>query len=300
MVEFARLSGALDGNEALRRRARLAALSLTVLSGEEAISVAVGERIAVRSGRCPGRRLQSWRRAGKLGGVRQAGAGPRLPEPGRHAAHGPSQGRGRHGGLWPQLAVPGTALRRSASVARAETFRGRRHAGHRAGGRALPAAGLQRQAAPDLFRGGGRGHSAPLPAHRRRRRRAISRDPERSRDHVPLPCDRLRPAVARQVLAAARLRERGLPAHDRSLRRHRDGGVARARPGAAGGDGLLDRRPRGAAPGAAPRRSFPGGHRPAVGYACRGGRRHPPARPRACCSVPMCTARRRQRALLPA
>ena len=47
MVEFARLSGALDGNEALRRRARLAALSLTVLSGDEAISVDVGERIAV-------------------------------------------------------------------------------------------------------------------------------------------------------------------------------------------------------------------------------------------------------------
>ena len=47
MVEFARLSSALDGNEALRRRARLAALSLTVLSGDEAISVDVGERIAV-------------------------------------------------------------------------------------------------------------------------------------------------------------------------------------------------------------------------------------------------------------
>src|SRR5258708_7422889 len=47
MVEFARLSSALDGNEALRRRARLAALSLTILSGDEAISVDVGERIAV-------------------------------------------------------------------------------------------------------------------------------------------------------------------------------------------------------------------------------------------------------------
>ena len=53
MVEFARLTDALDGNEALRRRARLAALSLTVLSGEEAISVDVGERIAVGRGVAP-------------------------------------------------------------------------------------------------------------------------------------------------------------------------------------------------------------------------------------------------------
>jgi hypothetical protein len=54
MVEFARLSGALDSNEALRRRARLAALSLTILSGDEAISVDVGERIAVHRGAAPG------------------------------------------------------------------------------------------------------------------------------------------------------------------------------------------------------------------------------------------------------
>src|ERR1700704_1954208 len=54
MVEFARLSGALDSNEALRRRARLAALSFTVLSGDEAISVDVGERIAVHRGPPPG------------------------------------------------------------------------------------------------------------------------------------------------------------------------------------------------------------------------------------------------------
>src|SRR5437899_76113 len=148
MVEFARLSSALDGNEALRRRARLAALSLTVLSGDEAISVDVGERIAVHRGAAPG-------------------------------------------------------------------------------------AAFSLVAAPDLFRGGGGGHSAPLPAHRRRGWTAISRAPERSRDHAPLPRDRLRPAVARQVLAAARLRERGLPAHDRSLCRHGDGGVARARAGAA-------------------------------------------------------------------
>src|SRR5258708_4336321 len=53
MVEFARLSGALESNEALRR-GRLAALSLAVLSGDEAISVDVGERIAVHRGAVPG------------------------------------------------------------------------------------------------------------------------------------------------------------------------------------------------------------------------------------------------------
>src|SRR5260370_40470164 len=54
MGGFVRLSGALDGNEALRRRARLAALSLTVLSGEEVTPVDVGERIAVGRGVAPG------------------------------------------------------------------------------------------------------------------------------------------------------------------------------------------------------------------------------------------------------
>ena len=54
MVEFTRLTGALDGNEALQRRARLAALSLTVLNGSEAIAVEVGERIAVRPGAAAG------------------------------------------------------------------------------------------------------------------------------------------------------------------------------------------------------------------------------------------------------
>ena len=54
MVDFTRLAGALDGNEALQRRARLAALSLTVLSAGEANSVEVGERIAVRPGAAPG------------------------------------------------------------------------------------------------------------------------------------------------------------------------------------------------------------------------------------------------------
>ena len=47
MVAFTRLAQALDGNEALQRRARLANLSLTVLSGGEATSVQVAERVVV-------------------------------------------------------------------------------------------------------------------------------------------------------------------------------------------------------------------------------------------------------------
>ena len=54
MVDFTRLAGALEGNQALQRRARLAALSLTVLNGGEAIAVAVGERIAVQPGAAVG------------------------------------------------------------------------------------------------------------------------------------------------------------------------------------------------------------------------------------------------------
>ena len=130
------------------------------------------------------------------------------------------------------------------------------------------------------FEEAGQGIPLALPAHRRRRRPAISRIAERSGHHRALSCHRLRPAVAWQVFAARRLRDRGLPAHHPALRRHRDGRVARARPGAAGGDGLLDRRPRRAASGAAPRRAFPRRHRLAVGDACRARRRHAPARSR--------------------
>jgi pimeloyl-ACP methyl ester carboxylesterase len=50
MAAFERLGAALDGNPALQRRARLAALSFTVLSGEEATTVQVGERVAVSRG----------------------------------------------------------------------------------------------------------------------------------------------------------------------------------------------------------------------------------------------------------
>ena len=49
-MEFQRLTAALDGNAALQRRARLAALSFTVASGGEASVVRVGERITVAKG----------------------------------------------------------------------------------------------------------------------------------------------------------------------------------------------------------------------------------------------------------
>jgi pimeloyl-ACP methyl ester carboxylesterase len=49
MVEFARLAAALDGNPALQRRARLAALAFKIRSGEQITTVQVGEKIAVSS-----------------------------------------------------------------------------------------------------------------------------------------------------------------------------------------------------------------------------------------------------------
>ena len=58
------------------------------------------------------------------------------------------------------------------------------------------------------FEEAGQGISAGVPAHRRRRRAAVSRAVERRRDHQALPRPGLRPAVARQVLAAAWLRTR--------------------------------------------------------------------------------------------
>ena len=50
MTDFQRLAVALDGNSALKRRAALAALSLTVLSGEKATTVQIGARVAVEPG----------------------------------------------------------------------------------------------------------------------------------------------------------------------------------------------------------------------------------------------------------
>ncbi|MDP2333503.1 MAG: alpha/beta hydrolase [Reyranella sp.] len=54
MITFERLTGALDGNPALQRRAALAGLSLTVLAGDEATTVQIGARVAVSPGAAPG------------------------------------------------------------------------------------------------------------------------------------------------------------------------------------------------------------------------------------------------------
>ena len=50
LTDFHRLTGALDGNLALQRRAALAALSLTLLSGEKATTVQIGARIVISPG----------------------------------------------------------------------------------------------------------------------------------------------------------------------------------------------------------------------------------------------------------
>jgi len=49
-VEVLRLAAALDGNEALQRRARLANLCFTVVSGDKTITVRAGERLTVVPG----------------------------------------------------------------------------------------------------------------------------------------------------------------------------------------------------------------------------------------------------------
>ena len=182
MVEFTRLAGALDGNEALQRRARLAALSLTVLSGER------GD--CREGGRAHRRRRPAPQPAPPSASPPRRRAGRSSPSP-----CPPSASRawsacsawaisGSRATWWPMAAISCSSSSSSPPCARRSAPRDVRaavgDAGHRAGGRALPAPGFQRPAAPHLFRGGGRGHSAHLPAHRRRRRAAIPRAPERS------------------------------------------------------------------------------------------------------------------------
>ena len=179
-MDFSRLAAALDGNAALQRRARLAALSFAVAGRHGAGHGARRRAHRRREGRGRERRLRPDGLAGKLGRVRQAGAGRRLPEPRRHAARRPSAGRGRHPGLGPPHAVPGAGLRRAAAACAVAASGRRRRTGHRARGRPLPAARLQRPAASPLLRGSRAGHSLALPAHRRRRRPAVSRTAERS------------------------------------------------------------------------------------------------------------------------
>ena len=104
------------------------------------------------------------------------------------------------------------------------------------------------------FETAGRGHSARLPAYRGVRHPPVSRPAQRRLGHRPFSGDRVRPAVSRQIVAARRLARRGIPADRRFLYRHHHGVYRRARAGAAGRDGLLDRRPGRAAPGVASRR----------------------------------------------
>ena len=49
-MDFSRLAAALEGNAALQRRARLAALSFAVLGAAQPVTVRVGERIAIEKG----------------------------------------------------------------------------------------------------------------------------------------------------------------------------------------------------------------------------------------------------------
>ena len=58
----------------------------------------------------------------------------------------------------------------------------------------------------------GAGHAAAVPAHRRLRRTAVPRADERCARHGEPPRHRLRHALARQVVAAGRLAQRGIPA----------------------------------------------------------------------------------------
>jgi pimeloyl-ACP methyl ester carboxylesterase len=59
----------------------------------------------------------------------------------------------------------------------------------------------------------GQGTPLLVPAHRRRRRPAIPRADERCARHVAAPRHRLRHALARQVVAAVGLAQRGISAH---------------------------------------------------------------------------------------
>ena len=128
----------------------------------------------------------------------------------------------------------------------------------RTGHRPLSASRPAREAAPSLCGGSGQRHPAALPAHRRLRRAAVSRLAQRSAHHQELPRDRVRHAVARQILATRRLGERGIPPHLARLCAHDPRSLRRAGTRQARRDGLLDRRAhraasRARAPGEIPR-----------------------------------------------
>ena len=191
--------------------------------------------------------------AGGLGYVLAAAAAARRPRPDRHDQDQGAAAGGRPVSLHGQSALlqgPAGAAARRSPRKRREAHDELRKARIRARRRPLPARRHRRQDASHLRRAGGRRHPARLPAHGRRGRPAISRPHERCRDAGPLPRHRLRPAVARQVLAAGGVAGGRVQAHLARLRRHHHGRHRRARPRQAGGDGLLHRRAHRAAPGA--------------------------------------------------
>ena len=91
-------------------------------------------------------------------------------------------------------------------------------------------------------RGSRTGRAAVVPAHRGGGLAAISPCAERRGDHGALPRHRVRPAVSRALDAGRRLVAEEVPPHHAVLSRDDPRGVAQARAGTAGGDGLLDGR----------------------------------------------------------
>ena len=194
--------------------------------------------------------MSSWRFAVRgsaeaLGAAVAAGARSRLARSAR-AGEARRRGAGRR-----PPAVDGEPAIREGPARASPSHRSRsqgdaRHL--RADRRPLHDARPGRPSAPDLFRGGGAGDSARLPAHRGRRRAAIPPpDGGRGCDAAFSGVD-VRHAVARQVAAAGGMGERGLSPHHGRL--HRDDRCVLPRAGARSPrrHGLLDRRPHRAQP----------------------------------------------------
>ena len=150
----------------------------------------------------------------------------------------------------------------------------------RAHHRPLSQSHAARPAASALYRGGRPGHSAAVPAHRGLRRTAVPRAAQRQARHRQLPRHRVRHAVARQVVAARGLSERGIQAHLARLHPDDPGNLRRARTRQAGGDGLLDRRTHRALSRAPARQALPRHHRAGKRRPCRALLRRRMAAPR--------------------
>ena len=88
----------------------------------------------------------------------------------------------------------------------------------------------------------GQRHSTAMPPHSRRRQPAIPPRPQRRGRHRPIPRGRLRSALPRPLAAARRLVAQEVPSDYGIVSGDDPRGLAGARAGAAGGDGLLDGR----------------------------------------------------------